>query len=57
MLIHQWHFFRIKTSKWLKMFKEGIDKVNMLLKCNMGLLVIRNNESGEKKNKAGITLQ
>lgn len=39
------------------MFKEGIDKVNMLLRCNMGLLVIRNNESGEKKNKAGITLQ
>lgn len=39
-MIHQWHFFRTKTSKWFQMFKEGIDKVNMLLRCNR-LLVIR----------------
>lgn len=56
-MIHQWHFFRTKTSKWFQMFKEGLDKVNMLLRYNVGLLVIRNNESREKKNKAGISLQ
>lgn len=39
------------------MFKEGKDKVNMLPSYNIGLFMLRNNESEEKKNKAGITLQ